>query len=131
MTVKLLTDLSAERVYYGDLQHIDKANHEIKIIGDGACPPSLAGKRGPGRFARARHPHRGRGGRAVGASWSASRARACWRGSGGTTGEFEMVLARCAVFEPPADELEERQLECGIPFWPHAFVTRALRHGRR
>ena len=26
-----------------DLQHIDKTNNEIKIIGDGACPPSLAG----------------------------------------------------------------------------------------
>ena len=27
-------DLSGERVYYGDLQHIDKATREIKIIGD-------------------------------------------------------------------------------------------------
>ena len=39
MTVKCLTDLSAEPVYYGDLQHIDKRTKEIKIIGDGACPP--------------------------------------------------------------------------------------------
>ena len=35
MTVKLLMDLSGERVYYGDLEHIDKAAREIKIIGDG------------------------------------------------------------------------------------------------
>jgi hypothetical protein len=34
-----------------------------------------------------------------------------------------MVIARCTVFEPPADELEARKLESGIPFWPHAFVT--------
>ena len=47
LTVKCLTDLSKEPVYYGDLQHIDKSNNEIKIIGDGACPPSLAGKLGP------------------------------------------------------------------------------------
>ena len=40
MTVKLLMDLSGERVYYGDLQHIDKTTREIKIIGDGACPPA-------------------------------------------------------------------------------------------
>ncbi|HEY5156795.1 MAG TPA: hypothetical protein VII93_02380, partial [Anaerolineales bacterium] len=33
MTVKLLTDLSMEPVYYGDLQHIDKSTREIKIIG--------------------------------------------------------------------------------------------------
>ena len=41
LTVLLLTKLSKERVYYGDLQHIDKKTKEIKIIGDGACPPSL------------------------------------------------------------------------------------------
>ena len=51
LTVKCLTDLSKEPVYYGDLQHIDKSNNEIKIIGDGACPPSLAGKLGPAGLA--------------------------------------------------------------------------------
>jgi hypothetical protein len=35
LTVLLLTKLSKERVYYGDLQHIDKKKKEIKIIGDG------------------------------------------------------------------------------------------------
>jgi hypothetical protein len=34
-----------------------------------------------------------------------------------------MVLARCTVFEPPLKQLEQRRLECGIPRWPHAFVT--------
>jgi hypothetical protein len=42
---------------------------------------------------------------------------------GRTDGEFEMVLARCSVFEPPAEELEQRRMECGIPRWPHAFTT--------
>ena len=51
LTVKCLTDLSEEPVYYGDLQHVDKSRNEIKIIGDGACPPSLAGKLGPAGFA--------------------------------------------------------------------------------
>ena len=37
-------------------------------------------------------------------------------------GEFRMVIVRCTVFEPPADQLEARCRECGIPFWPHAFV---------
>jgi len=32
------------------------------------------------------------------------------------------VLARCEVFEPAADEIEERKKECGIPAWPHAFI---------
>lgn len=47
LTVQLLSRLSRERVYYGDLQHVDRDKREIKIVGDGACPPSLAGKLGP------------------------------------------------------------------------------------
>ncbi len=62
MTVKLLTDLSAEPVYYGDLQHFDKSNNEIKIIGDGACPPSLAGNVGPAGFAEHGIPTEGEAG---------------------------------------------------------------------
>ena len=42
---------------------------------------------------------------------------------GRNKGEFELVLTRCSVFEPPAAQLEQRRLECGIPRWPHAFVT--------
>jgi len=122
LVVKLLTDLSMERVYYGDLQHIDKASREIKIIGDGACPPSLAGKLGPARFAQHGIPTEGEaGGLAV--------QLVCKPGEGVLArlgrrdGRFEMVITRCTVFEPPADQLEARKLECGIPFWPHAFVT--------
>ena len=48
LTSILMTWLSDERAYYGDLQHIDKAAKEIKIIGDGAVPPSLAAPEDPG-----------------------------------------------------------------------------------
>jgi L-arabinose isomerase len=122
MVAKLLTDLSQERVYYGDLQHINKENNEIKIIGDGACPPSLAGKLGPATFAEHGIPTEGEAG-------GLSVQLVCKAGEGvlarlgRNNGEFEMVIARCTVFEPPPDELEARKLECGIPFWPHAFVT--------
>ena len=122
MTVKLLTDLSPERVYYGDLQHIDKTNNEIKIIGDGACPPSLAGRLGPAGFAEHGIPTEGEAG-------GLSIKLVCKPGEGvlarlgRNCGQFEMAICRCTVFEPPAKELRKRQLECGIPFWPHAFVT--------
>ncbi|GAK61090.1 L-fucose isomerase-like protein [Candidatus Vecturithrix granuli] len=122
LTVKLLTDLSSERVYYGDLQHIDKSTQEIKIIGDGACPPSLAGDLVPARFAEHGIPTEGEAG-------GLSVELVCKPGEGilarlgRTNGEFEMVLARCSVFEPTAEQLEARRNECGIPFWPHAFVT--------
>lgn len=122
LTVLLLTKLSKEPVYYGDLQHIDKTNNEIKIIGDGACPPSLASKLGPAGFAEHGIPTEGEAG-------GLSVRLVCKVGEGvlarlgRVNGEFVMVITRCTVFEPPADQLEKRQLECGIPFWPHGFVT--------
>jgi L-fucose isomerase-like protein len=121
LTVKCLTDLSNEPVYYGDLQHIDKSNNEIKIIGDGACPPSLAGKLGPAGFAEHGIPTEGEAG-------GLSVKLVCKVGEGvlarlgRNNGEFEMVITRCTIFEPPAGEIEKRMNECGIPFWPHGFV---------
>jgi len=122
LTVKLITDLSKERVYYGDLQHIDKSNNEIKIIGDGTCPPSLGSAVGPAGFAEHGIPTEGEAG-------GLSVRLVCKAGEGvlarlnRDNGEFKMTVARCSIFEPPAEQLEERRQECGIPFWPHAFVT--------
>jgi L-arabinose isomerase len=122
LVVKLLTDLSQERVYYGDLQHIDKSNNEIKIIGDGACPPSLAGDLGPATFAEHGIPTEGEAG-GLSVQLLCKPGEGVLARLGRNNGQFEMVIARCTVFEPPADQLEARKLECGIPFWPHAFVT--------
>lgn len=122
LMVKLITDLSEEPVYYGDLQHFDREKNEIKIIGDGTCPPSLASKIGPARFAEHGIPTEG-------AAGGLSIQLVCKAGEGVLAhlgrdqGELEMVIARCSVFEPSEDEIEARRLECGIPFWPHAFVT--------
>ena len=122
MTVKLLTDLSTEPVYYGDLQHVDKSDNEIKIIGDGACPPSLAGKSGPAKFAKHGIPTEGAAG-GLSVELVCKEGTAVLARLGRNNGEFEMVLTRCTVFEPSAKDLKKRRLECGIPFWPHAFVT--------
>ncbi len=122
LTVFLLTTLSKERVYYGDLQHIDKKKKEIKIIGDGACPPSLAGKLGPAGFSEHGIPTEGEAG-------GLSVRLICKVGEGvlarlgRVSGEFQMVMTRATIFEPPQDQIEQRLHECGIPFWPHGFVT--------
>jgi L-fucose isomerase-like protein len=122
LTVLLLTKLSKERVYYGDLQHLDTKANEIKIIGDGACPPSLAGKLGPAGFAEHGIPTEGEAG-------GLSIKLVCKVGEGvlarlgRVNGEFQMVITRASVFEPPAKRLADRLNECGIPFWPHGFVT--------
>jgi hypothetical protein len=121
MTVKLLTDLSKEPVYYGDLQHVDKSNKEIKIIGDGACPPSLAGEAGPARFAEHGIPTEGEAG-GLSIDLVCKAGKGVLARLGRHDGAFEMALARCSVFEPPPARIEERRKECGIPFWPHAFV---------
>jgi L-fucose isomerase-like protein len=122
MTVKCLTDLSREPVYYGDLQHIDKRSNEIKIIGDGACPPSLAGKLGPAGFAEHGIPTEGEAG-GISVKLVCKVGEGVLARLGRSDGQFEMVLTRCTIFEPPPDQLKDRQNECGIPFWPHGFVT--------
>ncbi len=122
LTVKLLSDLSLEPVYYGDLQHIDKTNNEIKIIGDGACPPSLAGEAGPARFAEHGIPTEGQAG-GLSVDLVCKAGEGVLARLGRSDGEFEMVLARCMVFEPSSEQLALLRAECGIPFWPHAFAT--------
>ncbi|HAM09631.1 MAG: hypothetical protein A2X05_14755 [Bacteroidetes bacterium GWE2_41_25] len=121
LTVKCLTDLSQEPVYYGDLQHIDKTNNEIKIIGDGACPPSLAGKLGPAGFAEHGIPTEGEAG-GISVDLVCKAGEGVLARLGRNDGQFEMVITRCTIFEPPKNQIEKRRLECGIPFWPHGFV---------
>ena len=121
MTVILLNDFSEEPVYYGDVQHVDKSNHEIKII-TGSVPPSLAGKVGPAKCAERGLPSEGDAG-------GLSVDLVCKSGEGVLArldrkcGEFELIIVHCTVFEPPADQIEARRRECGFPTWPHAFVT--------
>ncbi len=121
MTVKLLNDLGDEPVYYGDLQHIDKKHREIKIIGDGACPPSLAGNAGPAGFAEHGIPTEGQAG-GLSVKLVCKPGRGVLARLGRENGQFELVIARCEIFEPAVQDLKNRQLECGIPFWPHAFL---------
>ena len=122
LTVYLMTRLSAEPVYYGDLQHIDKKHREIKIIGDGAIPPSLAGKVGPAGFSVHGIPTEGQAGglsiRAVAKVGKGILARL-----GRVNGEFQMVIVPVSIFEPSQETIMSRLDECGIPFWPHGFVT--------
>jgi hypothetical protein len=123
LTNILLTEMSRERVYYGDLQHVDKKKKEIKIIGDGAIPPSLAGALSGFKASFADHgiPTEGAAG-GLSVSLVAKSGKGVLARLGRTDGKFQMVLARCEVFEPAADEIEERKKECGIPAWPHAFI---------
>jgi hypothetical protein len=122
MTVAVLMGFSRDRVYYGDLQHVDPATREIKIIGDGACPPSLAGAAGPARFAEHGIPTEGEAG-GISVDLICKAGRGVVARLGRSTGCFEMVLSRCAVFEPAPGDVSRRREECHIPFWPHAFAT--------
>lgn len=122
LTVLLLTKLSDEPVYYGDLQHIDKAQNEIKIIGDGACPPSLASKLGPAGFAEHGIPTEGEAG-GLSVNLVCKVGEGVLARLGRVDGRFTMVITRATIFEPPPDQIEKRRLDGGIPFWPHGFVT--------
>ncbi|HEX7424240.1 MAG TPA: hypothetical protein VF311_10215 [Terriglobales bacterium] len=122
LTVWLLTKLSKERVYYGDLQHIDKKKKEIKIIGDGACPPSLASKLGPAGFSEHGIPTEGDAG-GLSVKLICKVGEGVLARVGRLNGEFQMVITRASIFEPPKEQVQQRLSECGIPFWPHGFVT--------
>ncbi len=122
LSVYLLMKLSRDPVYYGDLQHIDKASREIKIIGDGAVPPSLAGKLGPAGFAEHGIPTEGGAG-GLAAKLICKVGEGVLARLGRISGEFQLVVTRCSIFEPPAERIEQRLNECGIPFWPHGFIT--------
>jgi L-fucose isomerase-like protein len=122
LTVLLLTRLSREPVYYGDLQHIDKQRKEIKIIGDGACPPSLACELGPAGFSEHGIPTEGEAG-GLSVKLICKVGEGVLARLGRVNGEFQMVITRASIFEPSKEEIKERLHECGIPFWPHGFIT--------
>ena len=119
MTVFLLMRLSGSPAYYGELQHVDRKTKEVKIIGDGAVPPSLASPKDMPDYAT-------HGIKTEGAAGGISVKLTCKPGQGVLArlgridGEMVMVIAKCEVRVP--DNLEERKRECGIPFWPHAFA---------
>ena len=116
----IIMGLSKDPIYYGDLQHINKATKEIKIIGDGAVPPCLANDDGVSLA--------GHGIPTEGEAGGLSINLVCKSGPGvlarvsRVNGEFRIVVARCEVVQPDPATLEARRHECGIPFWPHAFV---------
>ena len=121
MTSILMTYLSHERTYFGDFQAIDKKTNEIKIIGDGVCPPSLANKLGA-KFAKHGIPTEGEcGGLSVEVLCKAGKGVLARMNR--VDGKFQLVVARCEIKEPADNILQARREECGIPFWPHAFVT--------
>ncbi|MDD3998069.1 MAG: hypothetical protein PHH86_10210 [Sphaerochaetaceae bacterium] len=124
LTVIVLNWLSTERIYYGDFQHIDKKTKEIKIIGDGTIPPSLAGKFNKGKASFGEHgiPTEGAAG-GLSVSLVAKEGKGAVAMFGRVNGEFQLVTAKCTIFEPPVDQITKRRKECGIPFWPHAFLT--------
>ena len=122
LTVYLMNELSDSPIYYGDLQHFDKKSREMKIIGDGAIPPSLAAPGTKATFAEHGMETEGAaGGLSVNAI--AKPGRAVLARIGRVNGEFVMVMAKCDVFVPDQDKLQDRRYECGLPDWPHAFAT--------
>jgi L-fucose isomerase-like protein len=124
LTVILLNWLSTERIYYGDFQHVDTKKKEIKIIGDGTIPPSLAGKYNKGKASFGEHgiPTEGAAG-GLSVNLVAKEGRGAVAMIGRVDGQFQMVASKCTVFEPPIEQVQNRRDECGIPFWPHAFLT--------
>jgi len=84
-------------------------------------PPSLAGRPAPAGFAEHGIPTEGEAG-GISIKLVCKAGEGVLARLGRNDGQFEMVITRCSIFEPPADQLDRRKNECGIPFWPHGFV---------
>jgi hypothetical protein len=121
MSVLLLNKMGNTPVYYGDLQHVDRKRKEIKIIGDGACPPSLQGKVGPAGFAEHGIPTEGEAG-GLSVDLVCKPGKGALARLGRIDGNFQMVVVPVEIYEPSEKEIKKRRLECNIPFWPHAFT---------
>lgn len=121
ITSIMIMGLSNDPIYYGDLQHIDKDKKEIKIIGDGAVPPSLANEQGASLASHGIPTEGSAGGMSVNV--------VCKPGKGvlarlsRVNGDFKIIVVKCEISVPDEEKLKKRRHECGIPFWPHAFVT--------
>ena len=121
MTSIMIMGLSSEPIYYGDLQHIDKDKKEIKIIGDGAVPPRLADENGAS-LATHGIPTEGSAG-GISVNLVCKPGRGVLARLSRVNGEFKIIVVRCEIKVPDKKTIDERRHECGIPFWPHAFVT--------
>lgn len=120
LTVFLLSNLSLEPVYYGDFQYIDKEGKKVKVIGDGACAPSLAGPE-KAKFAHHGLPTEGSaGGLSVEAVLKPGKV--VMGRIGRDNGKFEMILHRGEVYTPTPEDLKAQRTESGMWFWPHAFI---------
>ena len=120
MIIYLLGNLSHDPIYYGDFQHIDKKKKEVKVIGDGACAPSLSAPK-KARFAHHGLPTEGSaGGLSVEAVLKPGHVVMARLGR--DNGEFEMILHRGEVYTPDDASLERMRKESGMWFWPHAFI---------
>ena len=120
LTVFLLSNLTPDPVYYGDFQCIDKEKKVVKVIGDGACAPSLAGP-DKARFAHHGLPTEGSaGGLSVEAVLKPGKV--VMGRIGRDNGMFEMILHRGQVYTPDPDDLKDQRTESGMWFWPHAFI---------
>lgn len=120
MIIYLLGNLCKDPIYYGDFQCIDKKKKEVKVIGDGACAPSLCGPR-KAKFAHHGLPTEGgAGGLSVEAVLKPGKVVMARLGR--DNGEFEMILHRGEVYTPEDAELERQRRESGMWFWPHAFI---------
>lgn len=120
MIIYLLGSLSNDPIYYGDFQCIDKKNKEVKVIGDGACAPSLCGPRQPILSHHGLSTEGNAGGLSVEAVLKPGEVVMARLGR--DNGEFEMILHRGTVYTPDDEKLEAARKVSGMWNWPHAFI---------
>lgn len=121
LTAEIMGNFTDEAIFSADIQHVRYWEDIVKIVCDGGCPPSLAGKcKSCGVGPRGLPSEGAEGG--MGISAVLKKGTCTMAHIARIKGEFVMHIAPGAVFEPEADQIEELLRECGMPNWAHAYI---------
>jgi len=117
LSAEILNCLSEGPVFNSDIQHVDTKKDEVKLVADGSCPPSLAGKNYPATISEhGLETEDAEGGWAVTLVCKPGPVTLCHLCR--IKGKINMCIATGDAFEPPKNQIKKRMAECGLPSWP-------------
>jgi len=121
LTAQIMGNFTDVAVFSGDIQQVRYWENVVKIVCDGACPPSLAGKCKTCGVCSRGLPSEGAAG-GMGVSAILKKGRCTLVHIARMKGRFTMHIAPGEVFEPDVADLDELLRDCGMPHWTHAYV---------
>lgn len=121
LTAEIMGYFTNYAIFSGDTQQVRYWENIVKIVCDGGCPPSLAGKCKTCGVCMRGLPTEGAAG-GMGISTVLKSGKCTLAHLARIKGEFVMHIVPGEVYEPNKADLEDLLRDCGVPHWSHAFV---------